>query len=606
VIATPIVSIERTCDDNQTDADYLCIRVLDTLLREDVRECVSRAALVRGDRLPFSAPARFDAAPYWLHSCNIGPAPLWIPVAPTRYMQDWRVTAPFVVSERADGFIALHDIDSILTAFASGLSDEMARAFTAYADECKIASHHRRAALAERARWYAAPDSAADSHASTWDRRMVHYERLASFVDHPFYPSARAKVGFDTSDLAHYAPEFAPVFELNWLAVPSERCQTSGHSRPAHWPRFADVGLASSLSTSHALVPVHPFVWRRHLSAFLESAGLSNEVVRAPAAHLQVTPTLSVRSLILVDEPEWHIKVPLTIRTLGAKNVRTIKSSTIGDGQRMQTLLQVITAQEPALRGRILFTDEGNGAHVDKHPLLGFILRHYPAEALAEATLVPVAGLLAETAAGKSVAEELAERFGYSDLDAWFDDYLELTLRLHLTLWVRYGIALESNQQNTMLVHGDNGLRLLLKDNDAARIDRRRLARRWPGLDAHLHGLEDLRIEVMEPHALAQMFTTITLQLNIAALIEGLAQRVAMDRAAVYSRVRSRIEAALADLAAEGDDIAVARHVLLEDEHLYLKYLLTAASLFDKAQTGAMDVNKFYGKRAPNFLKENA
>lgn len=25
-----------------TDADYVCIRVVDTLLREDVRECVSR------------------------------------------------------------------------------------------------------------------------------------------------------------------------------------------------------------------------------------------------------------------------------------------------------------------------------------------------------------------------------------------------------------------------------------------------------------------------------------------------------------------------------------------------------------------------------------
>ncbi|MGG1943495.1 IucA/IucC family protein [Trinickia sp. NRRL B-1857] len=432
---------------------------------------------------------------------------------------------------------------------------------------------------------------------------MLYYERLASFVDHPFYPSARAKVGFAASDLAHYAPEFGPVFELNWLAVPHELHQPIGLVRPAHWPRFPDVGLASSLSTTHALIPVHPFVWRRHLGALLERAGLTGKAIRAPSAYLQVSPTLSVRSLILLKEPEWHIKVPLTIRTLGVKNIRTIKPSSITDGQRIQTLLQAITEREPAIQGRILLTDEGNGADVDKRPFLGFILRRYPVAALTDATVVPVAALLAETSAGKLVAVELAERFRYRNLDAWFDDYLELTLRLHLTLWLRYGIALESNQQNSMLAYGDNGLRLLLKDNDAARIDRGLLASRWPALDVHLHGLEDLRIEAADRLALAQMFTTITLQLNIAALVEGFVQRIGTDRVAAYARVRARIESILADLAAEGEDIAFAREVLLADDRLYLKYLLTAASLFERTETGARDINKFYGKRAPNFLK---
>jgi hypothetical protein len=66
------------------------------------------------------------------------------------------------------------------------------------------------------------------------------------------------------------------------------------------------------------------------------------------------------------------------------------------------------------------------------------------------------------------------------------------------------------------------------------------------------------------------------------------------------------VEAVLADLSAAGEDTAFARHVLLEDDHLHLKYLLTAASLVEKAQTGAADVNKFYGKRAPNFLRVSA
>lgn len=586
------------------DADYICIRVVDTLLREDVRECASRGEAVSGDALP--AAAGFDRSQRWLRVRHPGAASLWIPVTPTRYMQDWRLTRLPLLREHAGEFTALHDIDAILAAFADGLPADAAQLFTAYADECRAAREHRGAAMSERARWFALPDSANGHALPAWHQRMQHYDRLAGFLDHPYYPSARAKLGFATGDLPHYAPEFQPEFELHWLAVPSERYHPSGDTLPPHWPAFADVGLAPTLAESHTLIPVHPFVWRHHLDGFLADAGLTDAVMRAPRTHLRVAPTLSVRSLILLDAPEWHVKLPLTIRTLGARNIRTIKPSTIGDGHRIQTLLGDIVAREPAVCGQVLFTNEANGAHVDQRPFLGFILRRYPANALADKTVVSVAGLLADTADGRIVAEELADRYHGGDLDAWFDAYLALTLRLHLTLWLRYGIALESNQQNSMLVYGEDGLRLLLKDNDAARIDRGVLARRWPGLASRLDGLEDQRIAVADALPLAQMFITITLQLNIAVLVEGIARHRGTDPAAGYARVRRHIGLVLAGLDAAGEDTAFARQVLLDDDHLYLKYLLTAASLVEKAQTGAADINKFYGRRAPNFLKVGA
>ncbi|SCU76332.1 Siderophore biosynthesis protein [Cupriavidus necator] len=589
------------------DAAYICIRVVDTLLREDVRACASRGELHGGDAVPAAAAHGFDASQQWLRLAHLGGSPLWIPVTPTRYMQEWRLTRLPLLREDAgalaDACSPLHDIDTILAAFAGNLPAEEARPFTAYGDECRAAVEHRKASMAERARWFAQPDSA-DGHAlPAWDQRMLHYDRVAGFLDHPYYPTARAKLGFAASDLAHYAPEFQPAFALNWLAVPRERHHLSGDALPPNWPDFADVGLDPALARSHALVPVHPFVWQHHLDGFLAEAGLDGQVIRAPRAYLRVSPTLSVRSLSLLDAPEWHVKLPLTIRTLGAKNIRTIKPSTIGDGHRIQSLLGDIVRREAGLNGQVLFTDEANGAHVDQRPFLGYILRRYPEQQLAHATVVSVAGLLAETAGGLCVAEELAGRYHGGDLDAWFDAYLALTLQLHLTLWLRYGIALESNQQNSMLVYGDDGLRLLLKDNDAARIDCGTLARRWPALAARLDGLEDQRIGVADALPLAQMFVTITLQLNIAALVEGLAQRRGTNPATGYARVRRHVESVLADLAAAGEDTTVARQVLLDDDRLHLKYLLTAASLVEKAQTGATDVNKFYGKRAPNFLR---
>jgi hypothetical protein len=584
------------------DAAYVCRRVVDALLREDVRGCMSRGRLVAGAEV--AAGMALPPEQQWLEIGHLGGGRLWIPVSPERFMQDWRLTGLPLLAESDAGVQALFGVDEILARFACGADAPTAALFADFARECAAALEHRRAAEAARRDWFAAA-APATPQAGEWHEQMLRHDRLASFLDHPLYPTARAKLGFEVADLQCHAPEFAPQFELHWLAVPRELHHARGDALPPHWPDFADVGLPPSLAASHSLVPVHPFLWGRDLEPMLQAAGLAHRVLRAPRTHLRVTPTLSVRSLMLTEAPAWHLKLPLTIRTLGARNIRTIKPSTIGDGQRVQDLLTAVVAREPALRDRLLLTREDTGAHVAGQTFLGYIVRHYPQAALQHSTPVPVAGLLADTPAGGCVAVELAAAFYGGDVDAFLDEYLDVTLRLHLTLWVRYGIALESNQQNSVLVLADGRprLRLLLKDNDAARLHRAQLARVSPSLAAHLDGLEDPRLLVADELPLAQMFTTITLQLNVAVLVEGLAERVpGFTREAAYTGVRRRIAAILDELAGAGEDVALARRTLLAEDRLYLKYLLTAATLLDKATTGAADVNKFYGKTAPNFL----
>lgn len=583
------------------DAVYVAARVVDALLREDVRDCVSRGRIVSGADV--AAGMALPPHPQWLEIGHLGHGRIWIAVSSERFMQSWRLTRLPVLAEEGAQVSALFGVREILARFATGSDAATAERFAEFGGECETALAHRRVAEAARREWFAATPA---PDAASWHERMLHHDRLASFLDHPLYPTARAKLGFEVDDLRRYAPEFAPVFELHWLAVPRALHHARGDGLPPNWPDFADVGLPQSLAADHVLVPVHPFVWRQGLDAMLEAAGIADRVIRAPRAHMHVTPTLSVRSLVVMQAPEWHLKLPLTIRTLGAKNIRTIKPSTIGDGQRIQDLLAAVLAREPGLPQRVLLTREDTGAHVAGQNFLGYIVRRYPADALRDATPVPVAGLLAAAPGGGCVAQALATRFHDGSLDAFFEDYLDLTLRLHLTLWIRYGIALESNQQNSVVVLSDAQprLRLLLKDNDAARLHPARLASVSPSLSARLGELEDARLLVNDELPLAQMFTTITLQLNIAVLVEGLAQQVpGFDRDRAYARVRERISAILDELAAAGENVALARETLLADDWLYLKYLLTAATLLDKASTGASDVNKFYGRTAPNFLK---
>jgi hypothetical protein len=618
---TPTIAPKIAPEAEADAARYICRRVLDALLREDVRGCVSAATIFAHPPAMFSG--RFGAtvaALSWLKVTHFDGGCLWIPVVASGFMQRWRSAglAPLWQQgeveegcELGDELLELSSVQQIIACFARGLPPGGGALFDAFADECKIAAAQRATCEQERVRWFAALRAASDAAtggALPWHASLLHYDRLGSFLDHPLYPTARAKLGFDAAALKAYSPEFQSSFQLRWLAVPRALHHASVADErgwPALWPGFADVGLPADMAASHALAPVHPFVWGDQLDALLQGCGLLAQAIPAPRPWLTVAPTLSVRTVVLLDAPEWHLKLPLTIRTLGAKNIRTIKPSTIKDGHSIQTLLADIAAREPSIGACLLLTDEERGAHVDNHVFLGYLLRRYPAAALQGSTLVPVASLLAQTPGGTLVAEKLAAQHYGGDLAAFLDDYVDLTLRLHLLLWLRYGIALESNQQNSVIVVSASPprLRLLLKDNDSARIHVDYLRRRWPDLAAHLADLQDQRIAVADPLPLAQMFTTITLQLNIAVLVERFAPLLDQPAAALYAHVRQRIETVLTELAAQGEDAGLARRVLLDADRLHVKYLLIAATLSDKADTGASDVNKFYGCSAPNFLR---
>ena len=595
--------------DRDQHTDYIFRRVVDALLREDVRGCVGRAQVVTEKDAPFAS--RFPAAFMdgdWLVTAHLGDGRLWFPVQRCRFMQEWHMRTAPLIWEHARGVDCIQSLDDLLARFQWALPTESARRFLDFAAECQVAIDQREKCDQARRhfmqRWRQTAtraDAALDGF--DWSTRMLHYERLAAFQDHPFYPTARAKLGFSGTDLERYAPEFQPTFRLRWVAVPQE-FYCGDRAPAAWWPDFARVGLDPALRDSHALVPVHPFMWER-LDDYLGSGGLRHHILRAPSPHLEVTPTLSVRTLVPGVAPHWHVKLPIPIRTLGARNIRTIKPGTIHDGQLMQEILADIAAREPRIGNRLLLTDERIGAHVAHQACLGFILRRYP-EGLEDSHLVPVAALHARTPDDRLVIESLAVRFFAGDMLGFFETYLDVTLTLHLLLWVRYGIALESNQQNSVIALSDREprMRLLLKDNDAGRIWGGKFADRCPDWKVRVDRLHDRRILVEDAQPLAQMFSTITLQLNVAVLVEALADAGYGPRQALYGDVRRKLESVLDDLDGQGEDTALARRVLLRDEHLYIKYLLRAATLEGKDHTGATDVNKFYGKSAPNFLRQ--
>lgn len=101
--------------------------------------------------------------------------------------------------------------------------------------------------------------------------------------------------------------------------------------------------------------------------------------------------------------------------------------------------------------------------------------------------------------------------------------------------------------------------------------------------------------------AIAQMLITITIQLNLGAVIEGLSRHLGRP-GAFRSLLQGAVERQLDQLAGEGIAIGSLRAALLEARYFPIKYLLRAATLETREAIGAADVNKAYGNTAPNFL----
>ena len=561
--------------------DYITLRIINACLREDVGGLLSKGRLLR------------HRGRLWLTYPAINPR-LRLTVAASDYMQPWLTRNPWWERHTEDGWVRDEGYGRWLNAVMPDRSAQTRELFALYKEEAA-------AAVAQGELCAAAFEAQGDrlnreAAAMQWGERLRHADQIASFLDHPYYPTARAKSGFSAEDLRRYAPEFGQSFALRWLALPRGLLTlTDPQARPEWWPTPEQVGLDASLEHDVDLIPVHPLT-------LPQLTDLPPGTLVAPTPWPEVWPTLSVRTVQIADRPGEHLKVPLAVRTLGQKNIRLIKPSTLYDGQWFADALTAIGEHDPLLRGRYRHVDERFCGHVADNKQLAFLLRRYPEPREGE-TLLPAAALGGVRPDGVPYLSALLDQPGLPDVAGWWQEYCRLLADVHLTLWLRYGIALESNQQNAVLsITPGEPLGLVMKDNDAARILPARFRAACPALAGDLQALRDGRILVDGDLALAQMFITITLQLCLAAVLESLVTLRLLEREAGYQVLRDALESTLQSLEAEGVDTAFARQQLFESLTQPVKYLLQSGSLLSKEASGAADINKFYGHTGPNFL----
>ncbi len=588
------------------------LRVLDALLREDHLGIQSRGVLrTRPQGLPASGDRRAWNGPWWSAPLPDGRA-LHLPVQPDGFLAPWRLAAAFVAVEGPGARLSVEDtLDGVLAALAPAVDPaedpEAAAGWGAFTEECRQTSAvvrlHDDAAPRLYGRLAGGPSGGLSggpsSNAARGCAGLLPLEAAAALRDHPVHPTGRCRWGLSEDEIRAYAPEYAPEFRLRWAVLPRTDVRLSaalGTGLPAWWPAPTQLGLPAGADEELVALPVHPLTAARGEVPCLDAPG--------PA----VVPTLSTRTVALVDDPRVHLKLPLPTATLGSRNRRTIKPGSLAGGEVFESLLREVLAREPVLASRVLLADETRWADSgsDLHAVL---VREFP-RGLERDRLAPLAALPAPAPGGEAtVLDLLAAEAGLAPV-AWFDAYVGVLLDWHVALWLRYGIALEAHQQNITVAQGPAGVRLVYKDNDSGRIDLARLSAAL-GRPVPAGIFADPRIAVQDPAELADMVTTITLHLCVGAIADGLAAGDAGLRASLFALARTRLEEAAERWVDPHDAGSVAavrmlRERILDAEALPVKGMVTAGTLLPKERLGCTDVNKYYLRTGPNWLRRES
>ncbi|NGM13313.1 IucA/IucC family siderophore biosynthesis protein [Verrucosispora sp. WMMA2044] len=525
-------------------------------------------ALLREDHLGLSSGGGPDGPGWWQAPHRAGR--LRLPVRPDGFQHTVRVArAELNVHPPGRTPRRVDTLAGLLALLAPGDDADAEQGWRAFVDECRQDLLARRLAEATRDDTYARIAAARVDPPTGFGGALLD-DVLAAHAGHAVYPTDRCRHGLDATELLRYAPEHAPTFALRWLPVPTRALRLHGRL-PGWWPTTGRAG--------QVLLPVHPLTADRSALPVFDGPDIT------------VRPTLSMRTVALASDPTTHLKLPLPTASLGARNRRTLAPDSLSDGAAVAALLDRIAAEQPRFADRITHADESVFGHRDGDELLSFLLRRLPT-GLERATVVPVAAL----AAADPTAGTVAQRIGGDDPGRLLGSYLDLLLDWHVCLWLRYGVALEAHPQNIHLVLPATGpVRLLYKDNDGARLDPRH---------AGSVRLRDKRMWIRQPAELADVFVTITLHLAAAAPLLALAEQGVT--------VPSPAEALAPRLRAARDrwgDTPARRELVdrvLTADRLPVKAMLTAGTLLPKHRIGCTDVNKFYRRTGPNYLRSGS
>lgn len=318
---------------------------------------------------------------------------------------------------------------------------------------------------------------------------------------HPYHPTYKSRIGFDSQDNLAFGPEFARPIRPLWLAArrgPATvtttteldeesflRAQLGASTVDEFTARIRRTGADPA---DYTLLPVHPWQWRERVAHCLAAALHDRDLIvlgEDPHAHLAQQ---SIRTLACSDVPQRaYLKLSLSI--LNTSTSRVLAPHTVGNAPRISQWLRRVVAADAYLRDelRLILLGEVMGTSVDPEPpsdlvredsygVLGCIWRESLHGHLKRGEqAVPFTALTARERDGTPLVDPWVRAWG---VRAWAKKLLAVSVPPLVHLLQGHGIAMEAHAQNTLLVHvGGAPVRLVLRDfHDGVRFCRKQLA----------------------------------------------------------------------------------------------------------------------------------
>lgn len=428
--------------------------------------------------------------------------------------------------------------------------------------------------------------SARDDACRATDEPVPFQEAEQSLIyGHHLHPTPKSREGIADHEAPTYAPELNGSFQLRYFAADPELVsQWSTDDRHAtDWllAGLDDAAMELPPRAEHAvdngrlLIPAHPWqasylTSQPHVEGALDERMLTDLGAFGPTFY----PTTSVRTLWSPEAP-FMVKTSLAVQITNAE--RTSKIPEIKLGVAVAELLdtgfgdriadrfpQFSILRDPAA----LTLDLGDG------PESGFetVLRENPFRGEAAANVSPVVALCQDGIDGPSrlarLVSDLADRTGRSASSVakeWFREYLAVTLRPVIWMYLELGVGLEAHQQNTLIRLDSDGWPVegFYRDNEGFYLPDSRCEE----IEGWLPGITD-RVDTVCPDEIAdeciRYYTVIN---NAFGVINALGVAGVVDERDLLEALRTE----LADLAEHEPAESTFTTALLEEPRIPAK-----------------------------------
>ncbi|MFC4098567.1 IucA/IucC family protein [Paenibacillus xanthanilyticus] len=426
---------------------------------------------------------------------------------------------------------------------------------------------------------------------------------------HLLHPTPKSRQGIPEADNAVYSPELGGAFQLHYFrAHRSLVVQGSALVAPAAELILSELRGDAQVSrewlTAHAssdewaLLPVHPL----QADWLLAQPNVQHAIAEGKLQYLGAagSPYQATSSLRTVYRNDARFMYKLSIPVKVTNSLRVNKYKELERGVEVKRLLETEVGRvREEYEGFDIIADPAfiTLCLTDGEDESGFelVLRDNPFRWQASRGASPVAALVQDPLPGErsklaAIIEGIAQREGRDAAEVsadWFDRYLDLSLKPMVRLYMKWGIALEAHQQNSVVQLEDGyPKRFYYRDNQGyyfCKSTESLLAQQLPGIG-------EASQTVCDDAIADERFRYYLIFNHMFGLINGFGAAGLIDERVLLGKLRAALEA----FVPENREPSVFLATLLHDEQLPCKAnLLTRLHDMDEL-VGSLDTQSVY------------